>query len=121
MTRVTEMSPVIHNREEAREILQEKIASQTRLRNKIEQERSLSPQFRTTFTTIDPSYLIDDAEWKLRWIDCGPDSANYLVAPMQDKMGIPCGTCWSENVGPNEALRQARINYGLNPFSGQPE
>jgi hypothetical protein len=70
------------------------------------------------FSSVDPNYLIEDAEFRLRWIDCAPEGANHLIAPMQDKHGVPCGTAWREDVGPNRALRDARAQRGLNPFSG---
>lgn len=102
--------PIHTDRESARAQLQVKIAHQ---------RKSLAdPQ---PFSTIDPNYLIADAEWRLRWIDCAPEGANHLIAPMQDKSGVPMGCNWNENVGPCAALREARIARGLNPFSGQPQ
>jgi hypothetical protein len=109
---------IFTEREDARAKLTEKIADQTRLRDAIEAESHLLPQLRRTFTTIDPNYLIADAEWRLRWIDCAPEGANHIVAPMQDKNGVPMGGVYDENVGPCQALRDARSARGLNPFSG---
>lgn len=108
--------PRLTDRETAREKLVAKVEDQTRLRDQIADPTI--PLHRKPFTTIDPQYLIDDAEWRLRWIDCAPEGANHLLAPMQDKQGVPMGTAWNENVGPNEALRNARAARGLNPFSG---
>lgn len=95
------------DREAAREILTRKIASE---------RKCLADPL--CFTTIDPNYLIADAEWRLRWIDCAPEGANHLCAPMQDKTGTPMGTAWNENLGPNEALRDARAARGLHPLTG---
>lgn len=88
------------------------------LLGKIDAERRLLADPRA-FCTIDPSYLIRDAEWRLRWIDCAPDGANHIVAPLQDKTGTPMGTARDENMGPCQALRDARTAVGRNPFSGQ--
>lgn len=113
-----EAQPRHCDREYARRALTEKIAGQTRLRDAIEAERELLPSMRRTFTTIDPTYLIEDAEWRLRWIDCAPAGANHLLAPMQDKRGVPLGTHFNENVGPCQALRDAYAARGLCPFGG---
>lgn len=99
--------PVLHKREEARVAL---VA-------KIEQERRLLAD-PLGFSTIDPNYIIADAEWRLRWIDCAPDSANHCVAPLQDKRGVPMGGVHNENLGPCKALREARVARGLHPISG---
>lgn len=73
------------------------------------------------FATIDPDYLREDAAFRLRWIDCAPEGAWHLPAPLMDKTGTPMGTAWSENVGPCQALRDARAARGLNPLSGARE
>lgn len=94
-------------REEAREALTAKIEHERRC--------MADPQL---FATIDPSYLIQDAEWRLRWINCAPEGARHCVAPLQDKNGVPMGTAWSEDVGPCKALREARAARGLDPLTG---
>lgn len=95
------MQARILSREEAREILTRKVAAKP-----------------PDFSTYPWDAIVEDARWKLRWIDCAPDGARHQAAPMQDKQGVPCGDCWDENVGPGQALREARIRRGLNPFSG---
>lgn len=113
------LEPVIHrDREEARAKLLEKVASQTRIAEAMERERHLPAALRRTFTTIEPAYLINDAIWRLRWIDCAPEGANFLLAPMQDKRGVPMGTAHSELVGPCQAVREARAARGLHPVAG---
>jgi hypothetical protein len=102
-----EHEPVHHDREAAREALTRKIAGERKL--------LADPQ---GFSTIDPNWLIADAEWRLRWIDCAPDGANHIVAPLQDKAGVPMGTARNENVGPGRALREARAARGLHPIAG---
>lgn len=94
------------SRDEAREILTDKVAS---MRHAIETNQ---------FSTIPPQALIDDAEHRLRWIDCAPEGARHCVAPLQDKAGVPMGTTWREGPtnAPGKALRQARIARGLHPF-----
>lgn len=72
------------------------------------------------FSTIDPNYLIRFAVENLRWIDCAPEGASFIVAPMMDKQGTPMGGKNNENLGPNQALRQARMNRNLHPISGKP-
>jgi hypothetical protein len=94
-------------REAAREILTRKIEGQRRI--------LADPN---GFATVDPNYLIEDAEFRLRWIDCAPEGANHLVAPMQDKRGVPMGGVFNENLGPNRELREARIARGLHPIAG---
>lgn len=102
------MKPNNQTRERARENLTKKVAGQRRI--------LADPH---AFSTVDPHYLIEDAEFRLRWIDCAPEGANHQVAPLQDKDGVPMGGNYNENVGPNEALRNARSKRGLNPFSGE--
>lgn len=99
--------PITKTREEARAILTTKIESERRA---LADPRS--------FSTTPPAYLIADAEWRLRWIDCAPEGANHQCAPLQDKRGVPMGGVYDENVGPNEALRNARIARGRHPISG---
>jgi len=99
--------PVVRSREDARELLTAKIAHE---------RRCLADPH--SFSTIDPNYIIADAEWRLRWIDCAPNGANHQVAPMQDKRGVPMGEARNENIGPCEALRNARVARGLHPISG---
>jgi hypothetical protein len=106
---VDEHEPVYTSREDARRMLAAKIE---RARRHLADPRA--------FATIDPHYIIADAEWRLRWLACAPDGANHCVAPLQDKRGVPMGTAWDENVGPSQALRDARAARGLNPFSGRP-
>jgi len=97
------------DRETARAALIAKIAGQKRILN--------DP---LGFATIDPNILIADAEFRLRFIDCAPDGARHCTAPLQDKNGTPMGGVFNENLGPNRALREARIARHLNPFSGKP-
>lgn len=111
-------APQYHSREDARERLTAKVADQSRLLARLTAERELPPQLRTTFTTLDPAYIIADAEWRLRWIDCAPEGANHQLAPGQDKDGVPMGGNYREDVGPCQALREARAARGLCPFSG---
>jgi hypothetical protein len=103
-------APIFKTREEARAILTTKIENQRRA--------AADPR---SFATTPPAYLIRDAEWRLRWIDCAPEGANHQCAPLQDKNGVPCGGNYDENVGPGQALREARVRHGRNPFSGQAE
>lgn len=98
------------DRETAREILFQKIA--------YERKRLADPR---AFSTFNPNWVIEDAEWRLRWIDCAPDGARHGIAPLMDKRGIPCGGFNDENVGPCQALRDARLALGRNPFSGAPK
>ena len=99
--------PVIHtDREYARDYLARKVASQ--------QAALLDP---ASFSTFSPRTLIEDAEWRLRWIDCAPDSGvNFILAPLQDKRGVPCGGAWSENVGACKEVREARVRLGRDPI-----
>jgi hypothetical protein len=99
--------PIFNDRETARRKLLDKIASQNAGLG--------DSRYRST---IDPHFLIEDANWRLRWIDCAPEGANHQLAPLQDKQGVPCGGCWNENVGPNQSLRNARAARNLNPFGG---
>lgn len=84
---------------------------------KIEREEAILADPRA-FVTISPHHIIEDAKWRLRWIDCAPEGARFGLAPLQDKNGIPCGGTWDENVGPNQAMRAARLAHGRNPFGG---
>lgn len=93
-------------RDEARSALVSKIAR--------EHKHLADPR---AFSTIDPNYLIRDAEFRLRWIDCAPEGARYCVAPLQDKNGVPMGGTWSENLGACKALREARTARGLHPLA----
>lgn len=101
------MNPQYNDRETARAFLTATIERQRRI--------LADPR---AFTNIDPNYLIEVAEFRLRWIDCAPEGANHLLAPMQDKRGVPMGGVHDENVGPGQALREARAKRGLNPFVG---
>lgn len=101
-----EHAPIVTDRETARAKLTAKIASQQRL--------LADPH---AFATIDPNYIIADAEFRLRWIDCAPEGANHCLAPMQDKRGVPMGGVFNENVGPCKNLREARIARGRHPFA----
>lgn len=103
--------PIFKTREEARAILTTKIESERRLQ--IEIERG------TGFATTPPAYLIADAEWRLRWIDCAPEGANHQCAPLQDKRGVPMGGVYNENLGASQAVRDARVERGRDPISGQ--
>jgi hypothetical protein len=89
------------NREDARHYLTAKIDHQRR---------------RVDFSNIDRDHLVEDATFRLRWLDCAPEGALFCVAPLQDKAGIPCGTAWSENVGPCKALREARTARGISGY-----
>lgn len=110
--------PIFTDRETAREKLTAKLEREQRLLAKIEEERKLPASCRTTFTTFSPNWIIEDAEWRLRWLDCAPEGANHQLAPLQDKNGVPMGGVYNENVGPGEALRNARAAHGRNPLSG---
>jgi hypothetical protein len=94
------------DRETARELLTQKIARERRL---LADPRG--------FSTIDPHWIIEDAEWRLRWLDCAPDGANHICAPLQDKRGVPMGGVHNENVGPCQATRDARAARGLTPYA----
>lgn len=100
-------TPIYNDRETARAKLVTKIESL---------ERQIADPH--AFATIDPHYLIADAKHRLRWLDCAPEGANHCIAPLQDKRGVPMGTARDENVGPCEALRNARARRGINPFGG---
>lgn len=95
------------DREAARAYLLAKIESQERL--------LADPH---GFSSIDPHYLIEDARWRLRWLDCAPEGARFCLAPMQDKQGVPMGGAWSENLGPCKALREAYAARGFHPLGG---
>lgn len=95
------------DREEARAYLLKKVADAKRA--------MADPRH---FSTYPVSEILRDAEWRLRWIDCAPEGARFGLAPLQDKNGIPCGGTWNENVGPNQAMREARLAHGRNPFGG---
>lgn len=71
------------------------------------------------FSTYSRTDLIAFYIERLRWIECAPEGAWFTVAPMQDKLGVPCGTTYHEDVGPGQALRKARIRIGVHPLSGQ--
>ncbi len=105
------------DREEAREMLLSKVERYTRVAALIA-DPSI-PLHRKPFSTHDAGQIAADAEWRLRWIDCAPEGANFLLAPLQDKRGVPCGDAYREDVGPGEALRNARAARGLCPFSGR--
>lgn len=113
-------APIFTDRETARRKLEAKVADQTRLLEQIRAEATLPPWARSTFTTISPEYLLGDARERLRWIDCAPEGANHLVAPLQDMNGTPMGTVRDANMGPCAALRDARAARGLHPISGRP-
>lgn len=86
--------PIFTDREAARSALTAKVASQR-------------------------GELAADAAWRLRWIDCAPAGANHLLAPLQDKRGVPMGGVYHENLGPSQALREARARRGLHPLTGR--
>lgn len=117
------MQQPIYNRDrdKARTKLMATRLSQIRLREKIEAERDLPDFMRKTFTNIDPNFIISHCEHVLRWMHCAPEGANFSMAPLQDKRGVPCGDAWSENVGPSKAVRQRRIERELCPLCGQPD
>jgi len=71
------------------------------------------------FCTYDPNWIKQWAIWGMWWIDCAPEGANHILAPLQGKDGRPCNyPDNNENLGPNKALRAARAKRGLNPFNG---
>lgn len=84
------------DREQARDILTRKIESSHKL--------IADPQ---GFSTYSPHELIRDAEFRLRWIDCAPEGANHLVAPLQGAYGVPMGASAGYEVGPGEGMRAA--------------
>jgi hypothetical protein len=101
--------PIHTDRETARVKLMAKIADTKRgIENK-------------SFSTYPLDALLADAEFRLRYLDCAPEGANHLLAPLQDKRGVPMGNAWNENIGPGVHLRNARVARGLNPFSGLPD
>lgn len=102
------MDPQFHTREEARAKLTAKIADQENIRD--------DPK---RFSTYDPQAIIDDAEFRLRWIDCAPDEANHQTAILMDKDGVPLGGNYDENLGPCKGLREARASRGRHPLGGQ--
>ena len=71
------------------------------------------------FSTYDPEWIRGFHKEALKWIDCAPEGANHILAPLQGKDGRPCNV-WenNENIGPNRAMREARAVRGLNPFNG---
>jgi hypothetical protein len=83
---------------------------------KIEAERRLLADPRG-FSTFDPNWIIEDAEFRLRWLDCAPAGAKFCGAPLQDKHGVPCGGNSNENVGPNQTIRAWRANKGFTPYA----
>jgi len=108
---------VVHiDREEARAKLLAKVETYSRVAAQIADPTI--PLHRKPFSTHDPNMIVADAEWRLRWIDCAPEGANYLLAPLQDKAGVPCGSAWREDVGPNRELREAYAARGLHPIAG---
>jgi hypothetical protein len=114
------MDPIFTDRETARLKLALKADSQRRLAAQIEAEKHLPAGCRRTFVTISPVYLAEDAEFRLRWIDCAPEGANHLLAPLQGKDGVPMSGVSYEAVGPGPALREARLKHGRHPLSGLP-
>ena len=110
--------PIVTDRETARAKLSEKLAWEREFLARKQAEAHLPAALRQNFSTMPSEWIIEDAEWRLRWIDCAPDGANHQCAPLQDKQGVPMGTARNENVGPGLALREARAARGLNPFSG---
>lgn len=98
------------DRETARERLTTKLAGQRKILADF--EKYPPGDHRRPFTYIDPQFLIDDAEFRLRWIDCAPEGANHITAPLQDKDGVPCGGNVREDVGPGKALRAAYAKRG---------
>lgn len=89
------------------------------LRAKIERQyRQLADPL--GFSTIDPHWIIEDAEWRLRWLDCAPEGANFILAPLQDKHGVPMGGQDNENLGPSKNVREIRAARGRNPITGLP-
>jgi len=107
------------DRDAARTKLMATRLSQIRLREQIEAERDLPAFMRKAFTTIDPNFIIDHCEHVLRWINCAPAGANFSMAPLQDKRGVPCGDAWSENIGPSKAVRERRVARGFHPITGK--
>jgi len=71
------------------------------------------------FSTYPPNWIKAFHIFAMWWIDCAPEGANHLLAPLQGKSGIPNDSINdNENIGPNKALRKARAKRGLNPFNG---
>ena len=102
------IAPIFKTREEAREILTAKIAS---CRRQMDDPRA--------FSTTPPQYLIRDAEWRLRWIDCAPEGANHQCAPLQDKNGVPCGGTYNECPPGAVASPTSWIGTCVNPDDNQ--
>ena len=102
------------SREDARERL---TRTATEHRDMAEKMRTMSPyDHRRPFCTYDPDQLADYAEWCLRWIDCAPEGANHLIAPLQGWDGTPMGgrnplTPWGT---PGPDMRAAYEARGVN-------
>jgi len=92
--------PRFHDREQAREYRLKEIARPDPI-----------------FSTYPPEWIKDFHRQAMRWIDCAPEGANHLLAPLQGKDGRPCNAFENgENLGPNKAVRKIRAERGLNPF-----
>jgi hypothetical protein len=105
--------PIFKTREEARVLLTEKL----------ERERDFLARLymgENLFSTFDPRWIIEDAEWRLRWIDCAPEGANHQCAPLQDKQGVPMGGVVHENLGAPKNIRELRLARGRHPLTGRP-
>jgi hypothetical protein len=92
----THSAPRFIDRESARKTLEKKVAAYTKAID--------DPNH---FSTVDPRFILDDAVFRLRWIDCAPEGANHQTAPLADKTGTPMGGVFDENVGPGRAMREA--------------
>lgn len=88
-------------REEARRVLTAKVAMYRHFAD--------DPKH---FATMPDEFILADAEFRLRWIDCAPEGANHQTAPMMDKTGRPMGMAFDENIGPGRALREAHARKG---------
>lgn len=107
----TAPKPQFTDREAARELLTKKVASMQKHLADLELYRP--GDHRRPFMTMDPNWLLEDAEFRLRWIDCAPEGANHICAPLQGKSGIPMDTANDhELIGPGAALRRAYARRG---------
>lgn len=83
------------SREQAREYLTAEVARQLR--------QLADPN---DFCTYDRNWLLAYQRRLLRWLNCAPEGANHLVAPLQGRYGVPCGERGSYDVGPSEGMRR---------------
>lgn len=97
------------DREQARATLLTKVES-----CRVHEADQLLPAYaRKHFCTYDPKAMREDAEFRLRWLDCAPEGARFVTAPLMDKQGTPLGMNNDENIGPGKAMREAYARRGF--------